>query len=188
MSSQTLASRSNKTERGWLLVSDRFEALNGSGDVHALASKIAVAIELAGHGNPAIKFEVGSLILEQQSTGSVVEHRSAKIVGVAAMAMVGTLGVRIEPSATLSESEKEQARNRQLKREHRQRAERISQRARAAFKSETARKIQSLLTAPELDTTTMNAVVELITADMGPDRKQLDYEKQFTRFGRSINH
>jgi hypothetical protein len=79
-------------------------------------------------------------------------------------------------------------RQRQLEQEHRQRAAHLSNRALAAFKNEAAIRIQRWLAATELDTTTMNAIAELIEQDMGSARKDLEREPQFGRFFGSINH
>jgi len=118
------------------------------------------------------------------------QHRSVNPEGVASMSMTALgITVSIRPSATLSEAEQQQARQRQLEEDHRQRAQRLSNRALAAFKNEAATRIQTWLAArAELDTTTMNAVAELIEQDMGPARKDLGREKQFDRFFGSINH
>jgi hypothetical protein len=178
-----------QTERGWFLVSDRFEVLSGSGEVRALAVKIAAALELAGRDNSAIKFDVGSLILEHREDGSIGQHRSIIADGVASLSMTALgIAVTIRPSASLSAAEQQQAHQRQLEQEHRQRAERLSHRALAAFKNEAATRIQRWLAATELDTTTMNAIAELIEENMGSARKDLDREREFGRFFGSINH
>jgi hypothetical protein len=178
-----------QTEQGSFLVSDQFEALNNSVGVHAFATKIADAIKLASSDSQAVKFYVGSRVIEQASNKPPSQHHVVKVAEIACMTMTASIvTVSVDPCASLSESEKEQARQRQLEQEHRQRVERLSWRAQAGFKSEAARKIQRLLSAADLDTTTMNAVAELIEADMGPARKDLEREPQFGRFFGSINH
>jgi hypothetical protein len=178
-----------QTEDGSFLVSDQFEVLNDSVGVHALATKIANALKLASSDNQAVKFHVGSRVIERASNRPPSEHQVVKVAEIACLTMQASIPtVSIEPSASLSEFEKEQARQRQLEQEHRQRVERLSSRARAAFKNDMAAKVQRLLAFPELDTTTMNAIAELIQDDMGSARSDLGCENQFDRFGGSINH
>jgi hypothetical protein len=94
-------------------------------------------------------------------------------------------------TGTVADLHPEQAERLRAERE-RQRIEALGDemgaRAVAALLNERAVSVQRFLERRPLDVTAMNAIGEMITADMGADRKKVVSNEQFKRFSRSINH
>jgi hypothetical protein len=180
-----------EVEETLCVTSARFDALGSAAEVYELAQRLAAAFRLSADANPGIEIKIGTAVYEMAADGKVAKNAftTASFRGGGRMTLTGFAPtILIQPADRLSEAEKEAARARQAETEYQARLVRISTRVRAAFVNERAAKVQRLLAKQTLDTTIMNLVEELITADLGRTWAPLHLEKQRVRFARSIGH